>query len=348
MENNKDEEVVRPSKMPQIALCAYSFKNCLGWEDDPNERTERGTKMHYAMANGVEKALADGYVINEGDQKIVNYLRSIYVDGQTEDGETLLQEQPIVIKYKGRKITEGTLDYLLLNKDKTKGLLIDWKFGRLKVKNGPTNLQLQAYTEGAFQMVETLEELNVTIIQPAEMSQEEMENPEGFKVTRKESEENFLPNIVAVEEAARVATLDDAVPCIENCRFCRKMNCKAWREMCLDAIHFVLTADKSNELRIKWTDSMRNPKEDMVQYTDEMLDLIAECEDMIKEKKKELTEYAISIGGTEKYRVVKGRKETTDWESLAKRLGATPEDIMQVTKSKETAPFLRRKSKREK
>ena len=52
-------------------------------------------------------------------------------------------------------------------------------------------------------MVETLEELNVTIIQPAEMSQEEMENPEGFKVTRKESEENFLPNIVAVEEAAR-------------------------------------------------------------------------------------------------------------------------------------------------
>ncbi len=68
----------------------------------------------------------------------------------------------------------------------------------------------------------------------------------------------------------------------------------------------------------------------------------------IQLKKKELTEYIISIGGTEKYRVVKGRKETTDWEGLAKRLGATPEDIMQVTKSKETAPFLRRKSKREK
>lgn len=343
MANKKEKEVVRPSKMPRVALCAYSFKNCLGWEEDPTEHSERGDKMHYAMVHGVKKALADGYVIKEKDQEIVNKLRSIFVEGQTDDGETLYQELKIEVNNNGRKITEGTLDYLLLNKDKTKGLLIDWKFGSTKVKNGPTNMQLQAYTEGAFQKIETLEELNVTIIQPAVMTDEEIENPEGFKITRKESEENFLPNITAIEEAARSATIEDAVPCIENCKYCNRMNCAAWREMIEDAIGFILTGEKSTELRIKWTDSMRNPKEYMVEYTDNMLDMLSEFEDAIKERKKMVTEYAISIGGTERYKVVKSTRETTDWEGLAKRLGATPEEIMRATTRKESAPYLRRK-----
>lgn len=343
MAETKDKNIVRPSKMPQVALCPYSYINCLDWEEEQSEAADRGTKMHYAMANGVEKALSEGYVINEEDQRTVNYLRSIYVEGQTEDGEELLQELPIEVKYNGKKVTEGTLDYLLLNKDKTKGLLVDWKFGSMKVNNGPTNLQLQAYAEGAFQKIETLEELNVTIIQPSVMTQEEIENPDGFKVTRQESEENFLLNIAAVEEAAKSATASDAVPSVENCRFCYKIHCAAWREMCLDAIEFALGKDKAGELRVKWTDSLRNPEEDMIKYTDDVLDLLAECEDGIKEQKRVLTEYAISIGGTERYKVVKGTKETTNWEAIAKQLNAPPELIMRMTTRKETAPFLRRK-----
>lgn len=339
-----DERLVRPSKMPQISACPYSWFNCLNWEEEKSSDSERGTAMHYAMANGIEKALSDGYNISKEDIETVKRLRAIFVEGQTEEGEQLLQELPVSVVFGNREVTRGTLDYLLLNDDKTEGVLIDWKFGSMRVNDSPTNLQLQAYVEGAFQGVKTLKALKVLIIQPACMSWEEIEDPSAWKVTREESENNFLANIVGIEMAAHAATDKDAIPSADNCRFCNKMNCPAWRRMCEDAITVVLGKEGA-ELTTKYAFKDANVEEALT-YADKALDKIATIEDFIKEKKKVVTNYIIEKGGSANYKIVKAKRTTVKWKELAQKLGATADDVAEYTETSEGAPYLRRTTKR--
>lgn len=165
-----------PSKLPYLAECAGFTSDETGDKD----AAEKGTQLHEYMDAILARYLADtkkpllthlneylvGIAIDESDRGLLVYCVRALVRWLGAPGANTLHEIKVRIhRGDGEVLTSGHLDVLIIFPQGT-GLLLDYKFGWLPVKDAAINEQGIAYALGAFEAYPHLKVIGVQFIQP--------------------------------------------------------------------------------------------------------------------------------------------------------------------------------------
>jgi hypothetical protein len=152
--------IFSPSSMPRYALCPGSWKMTKGLKSKSNEYAEEGTLLHERVVSKNIEGLGNEQIIAlEKCWELVETLTA------TGDWNLIIEQKVNVYSSIFEIMTYGTLDFGLISKDRKKGILVDWKFGRGKVRTAFENLQLKIYALGMHQKY-GLEEVEGYIFQP--------------------------------------------------------------------------------------------------------------------------------------------------------------------------------------
>lgn len=139
-----------PSKLEHISICP-GFTNGKSHER-AIEAAESGTRCHAACETGITTGLSE-------EELMLVEMAMGYEAEVTEGADTILREICVEVHDQW-----GFLDTVALKG--TKADIIDFKFGRMPVRDAEKNLQMKAYTHGVWQMFPELEEVTVHIVQP--------------------------------------------------------------------------------------------------------------------------------------------------------------------------------------
>lgn len=168
-----------PSKLPYLAQCA-GFKSD---ETGDKDAAEQGTRLHEYMDTIVQNWVRDEskpkrtmlqfledlsrtVALDETERPLLVYCIRELSSWLSKSGAQVVQEIRVEIhRPDGALLTAGHLDILVLFLD-GKGLLIDWKFGWLRVKDASENEQGLSYGLGCFEKYPTLDTLGVMFVQP--------------------------------------------------------------------------------------------------------------------------------------------------------------------------------------
>lgn len=145
-----------PSSLNYKRVCP-AFRNRPGTSD----AAEEGELLHRAVETGYDDALDPEQV------ELVDKVRS-FVNGATvgEDVYADHREIRLNVRLNNGHDTFGTCDRLMLLGTGRRGLLIDYKFGRLAVPAAEDNLQGMAYAVGVFQLFPKVDKLDVIFLLP--------------------------------------------------------------------------------------------------------------------------------------------------------------------------------------
>lgn len=143
------EDILRPSRLQQYALCPGSYRMQLGIPADTSPDAEEGTMLHRAVATGNRDGL-DGEqaaLVEECTEFLASLVRDTGLD-------QVSYEQPLTVRaLDGTELTHGTADILMYSPAMPDTCaIVDWKFGRVPVEDTAGNLQLAAYALGAMQL----------------------------------------------------------------------------------------------------------------------------------------------------------------------------------------------------
>jgi Protein of unknown function (DUF2800) len=202
-----------PSKVanydPRSGGCAVFLPN-----PESNEKAESGTLKHVVFSSG-EYELLGGDTWATGE-----------VAGAIEFVNKTKQEFPLVyqeLTLKTEKIF-GTLDYLGMNEEQTRGCLVDLKFGAWSVTPARNNLQGWAYLILAFRNFPTLKRIKVIFYAARKGTHTE----HTFWRYRLPALEKRVYGIIDRAMAAQAAPAKkDYTPSAINCSFCVRLNCPA-------------------------------------------------------------------------------------------------------------------------
>lgn len=166
-----------PSKLPYLASCA-GFEN---FDSGDNDAAEMGTRLHEYMDTLVKRWVKDR------SRSLLQHLEAYSREIAFDDIERHLMLQCVrelsnwvnipgadfeleitveVRRPDNSLVTRGHLDVLILLKNKTSGLLLDYKFGWVRVKDAKDNEQGLAYALGCFEKFPTLETIAIMFLQP--------------------------------------------------------------------------------------------------------------------------------------------------------------------------------------
>ena len=142
-----------PSGASRLMKCPGSYRMQKGIEDEDSEASIRGTRLHELIprlaigaAVGVEPDVEpeDRQTV----EQCIEFLRSVVPDGWTIHFE----EKVEIWSFRTfERITDGTADIVAVSPDGKDAILIDWKFGRVKVPAAADNWQLALYATGVAQ-----------------------------------------------------------------------------------------------------------------------------------------------------------------------------------------------------
>jgi len=311
-----------PSKLDRIAGCPWSYQNCHGWESDDGEDANRGTLLH--------RAIYDDEVYNglsSKDREMIDAIRDEHIKpyaGMERYSELSVQ----VFDEDGRLLTEGTLDDLTISRDGTKANLKDWKFGSYEVSEAEQNKQAKAYVCGVFRRFPKVQVVYVMIVQPVYG----MANYDAQCEFRRGQMPELLAEIREIERRAKSATEADANPTADNCRYCNKNRCAAFKAKMAE--NFSVMTIFPDRLSVE-------EQEMTVDFADRLLCAESEIKAAMKAKTDKARELLLSVGGSANFRVQAGRvTKKTDWDSIAEKHGITDEEIAECTTEKEGDPYL--------
>lgn len=324
--------LVSPSGMWAVKLCPYAAKMVYGWEREESEAAKRGTLLHEAVYND------DVFnTLNEEEKKTITDIREMFVNPfKAEEGAEIKYETRLELKDEnGNVLTWGIADFIVIKGDVAQ--LIDWKFGFIPVDKFWWNPQLKCYTAMIYQNFPQVNKVYAMIAQPAVgLSFDTM-----AETTREEHYERLLKEASDIVGLGTNATENDCTPSPDVCKYCRKDMCKAYQTMMMSACSaYNLTIVNNEELA-------ELPPGDLVNFCDERLTRLEVAKQIIKEQEAILKPLIVNNGGSNNYRVVKPyMRKTTDWKTIAEKLGATEEMIDEhTTFSSSGEPYLRRKTK---
>lgn len=311
-----------PSKLDRIAACPWSYKNCLDWEQEGSNDANRGTLLHRAIyEDGVYAALTTA------DRELINAIRQEHVNpyiGMERYNELHVQ----VFDNDGTLITEGTLDDLTISKDGKKASLKDWKFGSYEVTPAEQNRQIKAYVCGVFQRFPKVETVYSLIVQPV-YGIANYDNQHQF---RREQLPELLHEVREIKRKALVATEFDANPTGDNCRYCNKNSCEAFRRKMAE--NFSVMAIDPDQLSI-------TEQNMTLDFADRLLCAESEIKAAMKAKTDKARDLILAAGGSASFRVQAGRiSKKTDWDAIAEKHGITECEIADHTTEKEGDPYL--------
>lgn len=323
-----DELVVHdsfsPSKLERIEVCPPSWKICDGFVSASSTDASRGTLMHEAFYD--DTALAK---LNDSDRAIIENLREEHIKPFANAGvETYHEFTVIVCDMGGNYLTRGTLDYLMLSKDRKMASLIDLKFGNYEVEPAETNIQIWAYVAGVFQEFKEVETVYALIVQPV------------YGIGNYDHQAKFeradLPRIVEriynIIAAAKKADLSDLAQyhCGKNCRYCNKAECAKYRQWMRENMQLLSIAEMPQEIA-----------EMTLEYADKVKVAAKAIADEMKPTVELADKVILESGGSEHYIVCKGKTtRRTNWKGVCEKFGISDTDIAEYTTESVSNPYL--------
>lgn len=208
---------------PQGPSQLKALSQCPGFENTPgtSAASERGTRIHEALEVRDPSGLYDEFEMElyekcvKAEDKLV---ADFFGDEEYERHNELSTDIPLNA---GLEIS-GTGDVLCVSKSRTKGLMIDYKTGQMKVDDAERNLQAKAYKNGAYNLFPEMEVLRFIFLAP----QIDLINwfdfvPETVPFDRQEITP-IVGNAKRVREKWKLGTIEesDVSPC-EQCTWCR-------------------------------------------------------------------------------------------------------------------------------
>ena len=201
------------------ALKNYKISPCYLPSGGTNEAAERGTACHEAVETNKDDGLSEeelGHVTT-----VRNYLKEVR-RGVPRDSQEL-QEIKLKMtsigkgKRRGKKLTYGTCDYLILCPD-DRAHLLDWKFGAWQVEEASENIQMRAYAVGVFQTYPNIKEVMVHLVQPKTKHV-------SVHIYRREADYAEMVNeLESILSDAVLAEKENIyIPSVDTCRFCRRV-----------------------------------------------------------------------------------------------------------------------------
>jgi hypothetical protein len=311
-----------PSKLERFASCPWSYKNCQGWESTSGSEASHGTLLHEAVWN--DEVLAG---LSEKDAALVNTIRKEHVTPYAKLNhyhELKLQ----VHDDEGNLLTEGIADFVVISPDKKAASLKDWKFGGYQVTDAEKNQQMKTYVCGIFQQWPTVERVFSMVVQPA-FGYADYDKQAEF---RREQLPEMLSEIEEIIQKCKAAVVENANPSADNCRYCNKDNCPAFRRK-MDA-NFSIMAINPDEIAL--------PEQELtIEYADRLLCAEKEIKAIMEERTKTAKEIILQQGGSENFRVQAGRvSRKTDWKALAADMDIPEEKISEFTTETAGEPYL--------
>jgi hypothetical protein len=165
-----------PSKLPYLGYCP-GFKSD---ETGDKDAAEQGTRLHEYMDTIVQNwtkdssksmlqyldDLCNNVAVDTDERALLVFCVRELVDWLSRSGAEVVQEIRVEIhRPDGTLATAGHLDLLLVFANGM-GLLIDYKFGWLRVKDAKDNEQGLAYALGCFEKFPNLKRIGIMFLQP--------------------------------------------------------------------------------------------------------------------------------------------------------------------------------------
>ncbi len=142
-------------------------------QNSDNEAAERGTKQHESSDAGeIHEELSDeeAYAVAQTLEATSEAIRELGGDDAVVVKEKYWRVDNIEVTddtgHRWTGTTGGYADVAVFNKEFTRGICLDWKFGKYSVEPAETNLQGIAYALGMFHEYPTLEEVTVAFYSP--------------------------------------------------------------------------------------------------------------------------------------------------------------------------------------
>lgn len=211
-----------PSKLQSLEACPGFVS-----QDSSNEASQRGQRLHDAVENGDLTGLTDE------ECNVVEKCRE-YIQSKLDEwpGATLYMEEYLPVDDKDT--SAGYLDVGIVNADRTKALVLDWKMGLNPVEPTENNVQGHSYLLGLVRMHPTIVWGRVEFCMP-------FQGEEGILDAHDFTAEQFpkmllrIQTIVARAKAAKAAReagkeYEGLRPNTTTCLFCAehiKANCTA-------------------------------------------------------------------------------------------------------------------------
>jgi len=145
-EPENEHDPFSPSGAARLMACPGSYKMQKGVADESGEAAIRGTLQHEAMEG---KATAE---LTVDEQSAVEKCKA-FADSVVPEGWRAYTEQKVEIwSFRNfERVTYGTADLVAISPDGAAAILVDWKFGRVKVEAAADNWQLALYATGVAQ-----------------------------------------------------------------------------------------------------------------------------------------------------------------------------------------------------
>ena len=222
---------------PQGPSQLKALQQCPGFENRPGSSAaaEMGTRIHEALEvrdpSNLESELeAELY------EKCIAAEDMLIPEFFGEQEYTRHNELPLTMGLNSGREIWGTGDVLCVSNDGSKGLMIDYKSGRMKVDDAEKNLQARAYKNGAYERFDSLETLRFIFLAP----QIDWINWYDFSPETVDLDRQVLTQIVSRAERVREdwaqggVQTTDLNPC-EQCTWCRHQTyCPAINGVLLD------------------------------------------------------------------------------------------------------------------
>lgn len=313
-----------PSKLERIEKCPWSYKNCIGWINAENKNAAHGTLLHEAIWNDDVFAKLE----SDKDKKMIRAIREEHVLPY----KTLKCFHEIKLQIfsedHGELLTEGIADFLVISADGKSASLKDWKFGGYEVTEAKDNAQIHAYVCGVFQQFSKLEKVYALIVQPI-FGMCDYQKQHCF--TRAELPD-MLNRIAESIDRAKSAEPADANPTSENCRYCNKFACPAYRQW-MDTNLAIIGFSPA---------ALSFPEQEMtIEYADKLLVAEKEITAIMEEKSNIAKKIILDNDGSENFRVSAGRvTKKTDWEKVCEDADIDPQIIEKNTTETVGEPYL--------
>ena len=195
-----------------------SLRACPSYEgvqsDTPHIRTVAGTKGHAIVETGDDDPTLDDETAAQAAQ-----CRQFYAEQLERMGPGAIEIAEDYWAIDSFETTAGYVDAAIISADKTRAVLLDWKFGLHPVEPAATNAQVWAYCLGLFRAFPTVETVDAFILQPP-VSDE----PTTATFTREQvpAMRDEIWAIVTRAKAARAAgDFSQATPHYPLCQFCK-------------------------------------------------------------------------------------------------------------------------------
>jgi len=159
--SERDHAEFSPSGLEPISICPGYIER-----GGTNEAAIAGERIHEALEHDDPSALMNDNEVSYY-QMCLKARDKIRFDHFKNNGHEEHREIRLVIPLDGGEETFGTLDMVMLNKDQSFGVAIDYKTGAWSVKEPCDNWQARAYTLGLFHRFPTLRTLSFYFLCPA-------------------------------------------------------------------------------------------------------------------------------------------------------------------------------------